>query len=94
MNTEIDPFDPANLQVPDDMLQPPNGDSDQRLVWNRVIGKFVDSKDASVARNPKFKYVRLPVEGLGKLAVSEQCIALLILLRLEELWFTQFKQRA
>jgi hypothetical protein len=90
MSEKLDPFE--NMALSEDTVRSLNGELGKRLVWNKASGTYVEPKDAPVARNPKFKYAQLPVEGLGKLAAADEYMPLLVLLRLEELWFTRFKR--
>jgi hypothetical protein len=90
MSEKADIFE--NLALSKSVVQSLNGGPGKRMIWDETTRTFVEPKDAPVSRNPKFKYTQLPVEGLGKLAAMKRFIPLLILLRLEELWFTGFKR--
>jgi hypothetical protein len=84
-------FDPENLRVTA-WVDAQRVEPGKRLVYDKARKDFVDPKDLPISRNPKFKYVQLPVEELGKLGVQTRDIPLLIILRLDELWFTGFKR--
>jgi hypothetical protein len=69
-----------------------NGGGGKRLVWDRTKQQYVEPHHLPVSRNSGFKFIQLPIEALGRLAVSEMNIPLLVLIRLEELWFQNFKR--
>ena len=84
-------FDPENLRVTA-WVDAQRAERGKRLVWDKARKDFVDPKDLPVSQNAKFKYVQLPVDGLGRLAAADEYVPLLIILKLEELWFTRFKR--
>jgi hypothetical protein len=93
MTPESDPFDPTLLRIPQEILAKlRGGEIDKRLVWDRTRRKFVEPHELPVTFSSKFKFVQLPVEGFGRLAVAEKALSFLVLLRLEELWFKGYKR--
>jgi hypothetical protein len=85
------PIDPEKLRVTA-CVDAQRAETGRRLVYDKTKKDFVDPKDLPVSQNAKFKYVQLPIEGLGKVAVADGYVPLLVVVKLEELWFAQYQR--